>query len=149
MAHIANGIPRSTLWKQPEQMSRSIEKALHWLRSRDEKTAGTCWSPRFPELERALQLRIFVIREEARDAVELAGVELVKARFALSLARNRGNPGQITRATNARAVALDREDMTRALWEERETWLSETRSMLEKVLPEERLTAVLRVAWMR
>ena len=148
MAHDTDGVPPAMHLKQSEQASRHVENVLHWLRSRAEKSAGTCWSPRFPDFERALHFRLFVVRAEARDAVELADVELVKAQSALSLARERGISGQITRARNALAMAADTADMTRALWKQRDRWLCEARSKIENVLPEERLTVLLRVEWM-
>ena len=75
----------------------------------------------------------------------MAGVELAKAESTLSEARDRGNPGQITRANNERDAAADIADMTRVMGDHRETWLTECRSAIRNVLPEERLTAVLLV----
>ena len=145
VAHNGNDIPPAAEWKRPEKLSRSIEYALNWMRSKDKGLASTFWSPRFPGFERALQLRIFVIQEEMRDACDLAISELRKAQSALVFARNRGNPGQVTRARNVRNVAADKVDMTHVLWQKRENWLSETSLNLKNVLPEERLTAVVQV----
>ncbi len=144
-----NGIPYSGTWNPPKQVSRALDGALKLLRSVDRNAASTCWSPRFPDLEAALQIRLSVVREESKDAVELARIEMAKAKSALSLVQDQGDLGQITRAKNALDVATDRADMIRALWEQRQTWLSECRSAVQKVVPEERLTATLQVNWMR
>ena len=138
-------LPPSRSWPQTEQESRSIKTALDGIRASDPEAARLFWSPRLPEFESVLETRSHVVREEARDAVELAGVELAKAESALSDARDRGNPGQITRARNERDAAADIADMTRVMWDHRENWLTECRSAVRHVLPEERLAAVLRV----
>ena len=107
-----------------------------------ETSAG---SPRFQDLESALQIRLFVIQEEAKDAAALAEAELASAEAALRLTLDQGNQAQITRATNARDEAADKLEMTRTLWRERQCWLSRCRTAVGKTLPEERITAVLRV----
>lgn len=144
-----NGVPFSNHWDPPEQWSHALKWSLDHLRSGGTGAASTRWSPRFPVLQRDLRRRLFVIREEAKDARELAAVEVAKAEAALGLALDRGNQGQITRATNLRDTAADKADMTRVLWEQREAWLLQCRSAVERVAPEERLTAVLRVNWTR
>ena len=138
-------MPRSRGWPQTEQERRSIKAALDGLRASDPRAARSFWSPRLPDFDSALETRSHVVREEARDAAEVAGVELAKAESTLSEARDRGNPGQITRANNERDAAADIADMTRVMWDHRETWLTECRSAIRNVLPEERLTAVLLV----
>ena len=144
-----NGIPFSKAWVPTERNRRALNGALDHLRSRDAGAADTCWSPWFPDLERALQLRLFVIRKEAKDAKELAALELARAESALGLVRDQGNLGQIARARNLRDASAAKVDMTCALWAKREIWLSECRSAVQRVLPEERLTAMLRVTWLR
>ena len=141
-----NGVPSSTAWRQSEQVARAIERALDKLRSTDQGEAGMRWSPRFPNLETALQLRLAIVREEARDAIKLAGVESAKADSALALAHENGTQGQITRASNALAEAVDKAGMTQVLWQHREAWLTDCRSRIQKAVPEERLTMTLRVS---
>ena len=138
-----NGLPFSRPWVPSEQWGGALNKALDQLRSADPSAAGTCWSPWLPDLDRAVQLRLFVIREEARDANELANIELAKAEAAFGLACDRENQGQVTRARNLRDAAVDKASMTRVLWEQREAWLASCRSAVQGVRPEERLTAVL------
>ena len=140
-----NGMPPSWRWQQTEQVRRSIKTALDGLRASDPQAARSFWSPHFPEFESALEARSHVVREEARDAVQLAAVELAKAESALSDAHARGNPGQITKARNERDAAADIADMTRVMWDHREKWLTECRSAVRHILPAERLAAVLRV----
>lgn len=149
LAYTGNGIPASVKWEQPEAFSRSVEKVLNWLRSRDQNAADISWSSRFPDFERALRTRLFVVQEEARVAVALARSDSAKAVSALLMARNRGIRGQITLASNTRDAAADVVEMTRVLWAQREIWLLECRSAVQGVLPEERLTGVLRVGQMR
>ena len=144
-----NGLPFSKPWVPSEQWGGAVKWALDQLRSADPSAAGTCWSPWLPDLDSALHLRLFVIREEARDANEVARIELEKAEAAFGLACDGGNQGQITRARNLRDAVADRAAMTRVLWEQREAWLESCRSAVQGVRPEERLTAVLWVNWLR
>ena len=149
LARTSNGIPPSQEWKPPEGFRNSVRRVLNSLRSRDQNAAGICWSPRFPDFERALQSRLIVVQEEARVAAAVARSESAKAESALTLARDQGNRGQITRASNARDAAADFADMTRVFWAQRENWLTTCCSAIQDVRPEERLTAVLRVGQMR
>lgn len=143
--HDEKYIPRATEWQQTEAQISSIDYALIHLRSRDSQTAAHCWSSRFSILARALAARLFVVREEAKDAVQLARTELAKARAALTVAQDRHNASQITRTKNERDSAKAIAEMTKIMWNRREEWLTQCRTEVQTMRPEERLTVALRV----
>ena len=145
LAYAGNEIPLAAELKQSESMKRATGSALNRLRSTDQEAACSCWRPRFAEFETALRSRLFVLREEAKDAAELASAQSAKNESALSLAHDQGNRAQIARARNERDAASDRADMTRVLWKQRENWLSQCLSAVQKVVPQERITAVLQI----
>lgn len=143
--HKSRSIPPSKAWPLTEKLGRFIDDALRGVRSGDDRAAASYWSPRFSALGKALDARVFVVREEARDDIQLAEAELEKARSALTVARDRGNLGQITRTTNERAAAKTIVNMTKTMWKQREKWLAQCRTEVRTIRPEERLIAVLRV----
>ena len=145
MDHEGGSIPPAKEWQQTEAQSRLIDDALDNLRSGDRRAAASYWSSRFSALRKELDARLFVVREEARDAVQLARAKLAEARSALTAARVRGNQGQITRTKNERDFAAAVVDMTSIMWKQREEWLAQCRSEVQAIRPEERLTAALRV----
>ena len=117
---------------------------LNRLRSADSTAARAAWSHRFPEFERALQARLFVVREEGRDAISLAREELRRAEDALGAAIEHGNRAQITRAEKVRDVAADTLRMTEVFWQQRDRWLQECEQEVRSIKPREYLTALLR-----
>lgn len=145
MDHEGENVPPAKEWRQTEAQSRFIDDALENLRSGDCRAAAFYWSSRFSALRKELDARLFLVREEARDAVQLARAELAEARSALTAAQVRGNQAQITRIKNERDVAAAVVDMTSIMWKQREEWLAQCRTEVQEIRLEERLTATLRV----
>ena len=145
LTHSINGAPLAAKWTPSERLRDHVSGILERLRYLDQNAAQKTWSSRFSNLKAALAVRCEVIHNEAQDAVELAEIKLAKAQIDLGTARARGIQGQITRARNLRDVAADTVDMTRILWEQRNAWLEECCTAIQTALPEERLTAVIRV----
>ena len=143
--HESYEIPPSRPWQPTQQERSSVNRVLERLRSSDQEKARGHWSRLLPRFEEALESRLHVVREEARDATELATIEAVKAESALSLARDRGIRAQITRASNTYHAKVDFADMARVLWKQREIWLAQCRTAVYQTIPKERLTAVLGV----
>ena len=141
----STGVPLVAEWTPPEGLKDRISAMLERLRDLDQSIAQNTWGSRLGNLRSALDIRREVIRNEAQDAVELAEFKLAKARNYLGTAIARGIQGQITRARNLRDIAADTVDMTRVLWQQRIAWLEECCAAVQTALPEERLTAVLRV----
>lgn len=146
MAHGRNGVPRASDLRINGAEIASAEAELSSQRQADAIAARSAWSHRFPDFEESLSARQLVVEEEARDAVELATEELLRAEAALELAQERGNRAQITRAENARDAAEDTLGMTRAFWDERIRWLRECKEEVRLVLPRERLTALIQTS---
>ena len=142
---LSDGMPRSSAWTPPERWHRQIEGAVARLRNVGQDSAQTSWSHRLPAFRSALEARCEVLREEARDAVELAKINLTSADAALVSARQRGDPGQTTKSRNAREAAADKVDMTRAMWDERIAWIERCLAGIQDILPTERLMAVVSV----
>ena len=145
MAHERNGIARCNEWRPVGEQRRSALEALRQLRAVDPDVAGACWSHRFPEFDHALEARRDMVKEEGRDALTLAGLELGEAESTLQAAQNRGNRGQITRVENQRNEAAAVVEMTRAMWEQRDAWLRDCVGGVRAVRPKERVAAMLRV----
>ena len=145
MAHGRKGIPRADDLDATENDIKMTEGELNRLRSADKALVESIWSNRFPEFELALQTRLFVVEEEGRDAIALAGNELLRAENMLNVALERGNRAQITRAENARDAAEDNSRMVEVFWQQRERWLRECRQGVLLIQPEEQLTALLQV----
>ena len=146
LIHSSTGVPLVAEWTPSERLRDRISGMLEQLRHLDQNTAQNTWGSRLANLKSALDIRREVIRNEAQDAVELAEFKLAKTRIDLGTALARGIQGQITRARNLRDIAADTVDMTRVLWEQRIAWLEECCAAVPTALPEERLTAVLRVS---
>lgn len=139
------GMPRSEPWHPSDQARFSVGKAMDQLRSGDSMIARERWSPQIPLLDEALRSRLYIIQEESRDSLALAQVESGQAKSDLELARQHGNQGQVTRAANAFNLSEDVADMTRVLWRQRETWLTQCCSAVRDALPSERVKATLMV----
>lgn len=140
-----NDIPRSEPWNPTEHDQRTVANAMDQLRSADSRIARQSWSPQLPMLREALEARLYIIQEEAKDAIELAQIESERTASDLELARLHGNRAQITRASNAFNQAADVTDMTRVLWSQREIWLSRCCSAVCDTRPDERIRATLLV----
>ena len=145
LIHSSNEVPLAAKWTPSEGSRDRISSILERLRYLDQDAAQKTWSSRFADLKAALAVRREVIRNEAQDAVELAEIKLDKAQIDLGTARTRGIQGPITRARNLSDVAADTVAMTRVYWEQRNAWLEECCTAVQTALPEERLTAVIRV----
>jgi hypothetical protein len=149
MAHSRRAVPRSAELRATEDLVAAAMDEFNRLRDADSTAARSAWSHRLPEFERSLRARLFVVREEGRDAVLLAHEELQRAEDTLSVATERGNPAQITRAENARDAATDTLHMTEVFWQQRDLWLQECQQGVGSVQPREHLAALLRTRRVR
>ena len=144
-AHDGNSLPHSPEWHPEKQLISDAAEALDGLRAADKDAASSCWSHRFPEFEKALEIRCHVVREEGRDADSSAQLESAKADTALRIARTRGNPSQITRTANLQKEAAIAVEAARAVWHRRIIWLEKCGESISSVRPKERLMALLRI----
>lgn len=145
MAHKRNGVPRARHLRADQEALDAAQSYLSKLRQADGGAAQSTWSPRFPSFKKSLATRLNVVEEEGRDAVALATEELGRAEKAREVARERGNRAQITRAENEYDTTANDLVMTRAFWSERVRWLRESEEKVPQVLPQEQLTALIRV----
>lgn len=143
MAHKRKGIPRADDLDEADNFIHVAEGELNRLRSADKAVVGSLWSNRFPDFKLALQTRLVIVEEEGRDAIALARNEMRRAEEVLSVALERGNRAQITRAENARDVAEDTSRMVEVFWQQRERWLRECEHEVLSIQPEEQLIALL------
>ena len=120
-----------------------IETELNRQRKNDSMAARAAWSQRLPEFEDALSVRQAIIEEEAHDALTLVKEELSRAEDALETARHQGNRAQITRVENIRYETAENVHMVRTVWNERTRWLRQSKDGILKVIPTERLTALI------
>lgn len=139
LAHGQQDLPRG-LQTEPE---RTADAELGRLRASD-KNGGEVWSANFPEFSAQLRVRMCVVAEERRDAVDLAKRHLVRAEAALVDAGDRGNRAQLTRAANLRDAALDQVAMTEVYWTHREAWLRTCEAAIVELRPSERFVAAIR-----
>lgn len=144
MAHSREGLPMSKEQALPERTRGGVCAELDRQRGGDDQAAGTAWSHRFPAFEAALVERLAVVRQEGDDAVALMVTAHEQASARLDDARLRGNRAQITRAENELDYAADELAAARAFSRERSRWLWSCEERVRAVLPEERLTALIR-----
>lgn len=115
--------------------SQAASDGVHRLEALDTGVAGRAWSHLYPAFDVALDLRIATARVEAADADALARARLEDAERRLETARERGMPGQITRATSVRAEALALLELSELLGRERLAWLENCRSAVRSLPP--------------
>jgi ATP-dependent helicase HepA len=145
MAHGRQGVPKSSKWLVSSEERVSMESEFKRLRERDLTTARSSWGHRLPEFESAMNMRACVLRQEAEDSIGLAESQLQSAEEALRAVHETANRAQITRAENLRNMAADTLRATKALWEQRELWLSECATQILDVVPDEYVITALRV----
>jgi hypothetical protein len=114
---------------------QAASDAVQRLKSLDTGVAGRAWSHLYPAFDAALDLRIATARIEAADADALARARLEDAERRLEMARERGMPGQITRATSVRAEVLQLLELSELLGRARLAWLEGCRSAVRSLPP--------------
>ena len=124
MDHEGAALPDAKGWQLTGARRQSIELRRQALRTVAQRAAACHRSARFPDFREALDARLLVVQEEARDAVQLAKAEFARAESAVTAARHGGNQGQITRTQNIGNTAAAVVDMTSATWGQRERWLT-------------------------
>ncbi len=144
MAQERNGRARASVLHASKSEIAASKAELSEQRQADAMAARSAWSHRLPDFKEALACRLTVIEEEGRDAIEVVSEELRRAEEALKVARERGNRAQVTRTENVRDTTLETLRATNAFWKERARWLRESEDRVRRVLPEEKLTALLR-----
>ena len=144
MAQERRGLARASILRASEAEIAAARAELSEQRQADAMAARSAWSHRFPDFKEALACRLTVVEEEGHDATALASEELRLAEEALKVARERGNRAQITRAENVRDTAVETLRATNVFWDERARWLRESEHRVRRVLPQEKLTALLR-----
>ena len=143
--HNRQGIPRSSDRQLSENNHRNVQAVLARLRESDPGVAATVWSNRFPEFDSALEVRRNVVRAEGRDARTLAAMELADAESALRSATELGHRALITRYGNMRDRAAVLTKMTRAMWDQRDSWLRRCGDAIRTVQPREYIKTVVHV----
>ena len=144
MAQESRGLARASILRASEAVIAAAKDELSEQRHADEMAARSAWSHRIPGFRASLAGRLTVVEEEGRDAIALVSEELRRAEEALKVARERGNRAQITRAENVRDTTVEILRATNAFWDERARWLRESEDRVRRVLPQEKLTALLR-----
>ena len=144
MAQERKGLARASMLRASEAEAAAAKAELSEQRQADAMAARSAWSHRFPDFRESLACRLMVVEEEGRDAIAVVSEELRRAEEALSVARERGNRAQITRAENVRDRTVETLRATSAFWDERARWLRESEDRVRRVLPQEKLTALLR-----
>jgi len=144
MAQERNGLARASVLRASKAEIAASKAELSEQRQADAMAARAAWSHRFPDFRKSLACRLMVVEEEGHDAIALVSEELRRAEEGLKVARERGNRAQITRAENVRDTTVESLRATNAFWEERARWLRESEDRVRRVLPEEKLTALLR-----
>ena len=139
LAHGQLGLPRSFQIEPDKTAGAEFAR----LRASD-KRGGEVWSATLPEFTVQLRVRLRVVAEEVRDAVDLAKRQLVRAEAALVDAEERGSRGQVTRAANLLDAAIDHVAMTEAYWGQRQAWLSSCGAAVAELRPRERLATAIR-----
>jgi ATP-dependent helicase HepA len=115
--------------------SQAASEAVRRLEGLDTGVAGRAWSHLYPAFDAALDLRIATARVEAADADALARARLEDAEHRLETARERGMPGQITRATSGRGEALQLLELCELLGRARLAWLENCRGAVRSLPP--------------
>ena len=142
MAHGHHGLPPG-LHLEPDELEKTADAEFARLRAGD-KHGGEVWSGMLPAFCAQLRVRLRVVAEEVRDAVDLANRRLVRAEAALVDAQERGNRAQLTRAANLLDTAIDHVAMTTAYWAQRQAWLRSCEAAVIELRPRERLIAAIR-----
>ena len=145
MAHGQKGTPQSSEWLLSRKQRSAALEALGRFREVDAHLARERWSHKFPDFDRALETRRYVVREDGQDAQELAQLELADAESRLQVAQNRGNRGQVTRSENQRNKAAAVSRMTQTMWQQRDAWLENCSAGVREMRPRERMTIMLHV----
>jgi ribosomal protein L18 len=109
--------------EMPEKTMERLEAELARLRERRRSLIRQAWSHRLPTLATELEQRLYVVRIEGEEAVQVVAAELDSAKTALSTARESENPGLTTRAKNRVAMVEGKLAATRELWAQRVSWL--------------------------
>ena len=144
MAHTGTGLPPSAALRASEEAASAASAELRRVRGGDTMAARESWSGQLASFQSSLCVRLLVVREEGRDATAVAREDLARAEDGLTLALERGNRAQITRAENARDHAADVLQMTEVLWQERCHWLQECEEYVRIPMPHEYLVGLLR-----
>lgn len=144
MAHKREGLPMAKTLRISKAECALIQSELSKQRQADVMAARSAWSHRFPDFRASLTSRLLVVEEEGRDAVALVREELHRVEEALRIAQERGNRAQITRTENARDATVETLRATKAFWGERARWLRESEDRVRRVIPDEKLKALLR-----
>ena len=121
----------------------AVDAEIDRIRSSDRNGRGA-WASSWSEFAADLQMRLFVVAEEARDAMDLALRALERAEVAVADARERGNRAQITFATRIRDGAVDVVKMTGVFWQMRSEWLRACEVRLVELRPRELLVTAIR-----
>ncbi len=101
------------------------------------------WSNQLSSFNEALKARLYVLSEEAKDAIANLEDDLANANFAVEQNENLGNAAQITRTKNIRNSLLDVLKMTEVYWKLRVDWLSTSKDSIEKLEPKEAIMALI------
>ena len=149
IGHSRLGVPSARPVSLSEAEGKATLAQLRRSRTADGTAAKESWSHRFPEFGEALAIRLHVIEEESKDAINLAEAELQAAEEAAEFAFERGNKPQIVRAQRVVDGAADTVVMTRMFWEQRVRWLRDCEHGVRILKPDERLVSVLRTAMSR
>jgi len=146
IGHKRRGVPSARPFNPSDAEREAMFAQLETCRTNDATAAKESWSHRFPEFEEALAIRLRVIEEESKDAINVAKAELQAAEEAAALADERGNRPQTVRAQRVVDTAADIVAMTKTLWEQRVRWLKDCGHEVRTLKPDERLVSLLRTA---
>lgn len=129
------GGSRSLEWQPSQLEKQKMLEAVKQLKDTDPLYAKSVWSHYFPKFDNALSVRELMVKEEAKNAEELAYLELMEAESRLELARDKGNPAQIGRAESIKNYNQTKQNIIRALWAERIGWLNNYRNSIKEIMP--------------
>lgn len=132
-------------WEPSTAVVELASAGVERMRSRRANGQDGGWAHRMPEFTNSLACRRKTLAEEARDAEQLAFLEMKHSERRLELARQRGVPAQISLAGSRYAASTDVLTATRSLWEERFAWLDACSSGIGKLSAVERGIALMRV----
>jgi ATP-dependent helicase HepA len=122
----------------------AASEAIQRLDALDSDVAGRAWGHLYPAFDAALDLRVATASIEASDADALARARLDDAERRLRTARERGMPGQITRATSVHNEALLLVEISQCLGKARLAWLENCRAVVRSLVPAARGLALFR-----